>query len=97
MPRKHYRARKRAQKKASGMQQLRADFEANRKAPPALVAMLKQMSASDQCVWDILRSFRGDLQAGPDEEELVMLAQTAARPLAGMTPGNVLRRRARGG
>jgi hypothetical protein len=86
MPRGRSLARKRRARVESG----RAEFQQKRDDPEALVDLLRRVADSDQCVWAIARPAKGDRPL--DEMELAMIAQTAAPPLAGKTPGSVHRR-----
>lgn len=53
----------------------------------ALWQLLRTIERSKQCVWDVVRVIRCT------EDERAMIAQAVAPHLAGMTPGNIVRRR----
>ncbi|HEY7327641.1 MAG TPA: hypothetical protein VH592_08380 [Gemmataceae bacterium] len=96
MSRTRSRARKRRRRLEDGLREAihqarNADAKASQSlnvtpGHGALWQLLCDIERSGLCVWDVARAIRCT------EEEKVMIAQAVAPSLAGMTPGNVLRR-----
>jgi hypothetical protein len=88
------RAQTRARRRRARIEQAGLEFNRSRNNPAALAALLTYLSDTDQPIWPIAEVAS---RVKPlDDDERAMVAQAVAPHLAGMTPGSVWSREAKG-